>query len=92
VKNKYHILFRAFQILHKSTGKHLDEINTSGFKKDVSAMRKAPYSDNYSRQLVSAFKGVALYLAEQGHDISPDKVNKVKLPKRNGKQKQPRKC
>jgi integrase len=87
VKNKYHLLFRMVQIIHSSTGKHLDEITTPDFKKTVSAMRKAEYSDNYRRQLVSIMKGVALYLAEHGHDIAPDKVNKVKLPKKEWKTK-----
>jgi integrase len=87
VKNKYHLLYRMVQIIHTSTGKPLDEITTTDFKKAVSAMRKATYSDNYRRQLVSITKGVALYLAEHGHDIAPDKVGKVKLPSKQWKTK-----
>jgi len=87
MKNKYHLLFRMVQIIHESTGKHLDEITTTDFTTAVGAMRRTSYSDNYRRQLVSTFKGAAQYLSEHGQDIALDKIKKVKLPEKQWKTK-----
>ena len=50
-------------------------------------MQKLKYSDNYRRQLVSAFKGLVLWLVEQGQDIDLKVINKVKLPEKKWKTK-----
>jgi len=89
LKNKYHILFRTIQILHSSTGKALVEITTPDVVRAVAAMRTAEYSDNYRRQMIGAFKWVSKWLAERGHDIKIEKVNKIKLPRSQWKTKTP---
>jgi|GEM_PF-1062035 integrase len=89
LKNKYHLLFRTIQILHSSTGKGLIEITTPDVIRAVAAMRTAEYSDNYRRQMISAFKWVSKWLAERGHDIKIEKVDKIKLPRPQWKTKTP---
>ena len=73
------------QIVHTSTDKFLDEITTMDFKKTVGAMHKAPYLENYRRHLASLMGWLSTL--QHGHDIVPDYVNKVKLPKKVWKTK-----
>lgn len=89
LKNKYHILFRAIQILHSATGKGLDAVTTPDVVKTVAAMRVSEYSDNYRRQIISTFKWVSKWLAEKGYDIRVEKVDLIKLPRSQWKTKSP---
>jgi len=87
MKNRYHLLFRCIQVLHKETGATLDACTTTDVMQAIGALRTAEYSPNYIRQLIHQMRDIAMWLADQNPAISEKKIAAIKLPPLRAKNK-----
>jgi len=87
MKNRYHLLYRCTQVIHKQTGATLDACSTADVLQAVGALRSSEYSPNYIRQLIHQLRDITVWLTDQNPALSAKKIAAIKLPPQRTKNK-----